>query len=135
MIPIYWAIAFAIGAGIPDFSGLTGVVSAICILQFTYTFPPLLAVAYMIKKNATLPGERFDPSTGTFSKQDSGFKRVIRGFFAGRWYMNIFNILYTLGAMAMAALGAYGAIENLINAFASGTTNSYVCKSPLNSAG
>jgi len=37
LIPVYWSIAFVIAAGIPDFSGLTGVVAAICILQFTYT--------------------------------------------------------------------------------------------------
>ncbi len=133
MIPIYWSIAFVIAAGIPDFSGLTGIVAAICILQFTYTFPPLLAIAYMIKKNAILPEEGFDPATGRFTRKDSGPKRWIRGFFAQRWYMNVFNLLYMLGAFALAGLGAYGAIENLISAFASGTTNSFVCKSPLDS--
>lgn len=131
MIPIYWSIAFVIAAGIPDFSGLTGIVAAVCILQFTYTFPPLLAVAYMIKKNSMLPEEGFDPATGTFARRDSGPRRWIRGFFAQRWYMNVFNVIYMLGAFALAGLGAYGAIENLITAFANGTTNSFVCKSPL----
>jgi len=131
LIPVYWSIAFVIAAGIPDFSGLTGIVAAVCILQFTYTFPPLLAVAYMVKKNAMLPEEGFDPATGEVRKVDSGLKRVIRGFFAQRWYMNVFNVIYMGGALAMAGLGSYGAIENLINAFASGATNSFVCKSPL----
>ncbi|TVY75724.1 N amino acid transport system protein [Lachnellula suecica] len=131
MIPIYWSIAFAIGAGIPDFSGLSGIVAAVCILQFTYTFPPLLAVAYMVKKNAMLPEEGFDPATGNVRKVDSGIKRIIRGFFAKAWYLNVANILYCLGGLTLAALGSYGAIENLINAFASGATNSFVCKSPL----
>jgi len=49
--------------------------------------------------------------------------------------MNVFNVLYSMGALAMAGLGAYGAIENLINAFASGATNSFVCKSPLEASG
>jgi hypothetical protein len=131
LIPVYWSIAFVIAAGIPDFSGLTGIVAAVCILQFTYTFPPLLSIAYMIKKNALLPEERFDPATGEVRKVDSGFRRMIRGFFAHRWYMNVFNVLYMLGAFALAGLGSYGAIENLISAFATGTTNSFVCKSPL----
>lgn len=131
LIPIYWSIAFAIAAGIPDFAGLSGIVSAICILQFTYTFPPMLAIAYSIKKNALLPEEGFDPATGRFERKYSGPKRWIRGFFGGRWYQNVFNFLYTLGALCLAALGSYGAIENLITAFANGTTNSFVCKSPL----
>lgn len=134
MIPIYWSVAFVIAAGIPDFSGLTGVVAAICILQFTYTFPPLLSIAYMIKKNAMQAGEGFDPTTGQIVKHDSGMKRMMRGFFARRWYQNIFNIIYMLGALALAGLGAYGAIENLIAAFASGSVNSFVCHSPLDGA-
>ena len=131
LIPIYWSIAFVIAAGIPDFSGLTGIVAAVCILQFTYTFPPLLAIAYMIKKNSMLPDEGFEPSTGTFARKDSGLKRWVRGFFGTRWWMNVFNVLYMLGAFALAGLGSYGAIENLISAFKSGATNSFVCKSPL----
>jgi len=47
----------------------------------------------MIKKNAMLPGEGFDPSTGKIVKQDGGIKRMVRGFMGGKWYMNVFNIL------------------------------------------
>lgn len=85
----------------------------------------------MIKKNSMLPEEKFDPATGSVVRLDSGPKRWMRGFFKERWYMNVFNIIYMLGAFALAALGAYGAIINLINAFASGAANSFVCKSPL----
>lgn len=131
MIPIYWSVAFVIASGIPDFSGLTGVVAAVCILQFTYTFPPLLSVFYCIKRNAMREGEGFDPATGQVVKFDSGPKRWVRGFMSNRWYMNAFNIFYMLGALTLAALGAYGAILNLIAAFNSGAVNSFVCKSPL----
>lgn len=85
----------------------------------------------MVRKNAILPEEGFDPATGSLGRTDSGLRRWVRGFFGKKWYMNIFNLLYMLGALAMAALGSYGAIENLISAFASGATNSFVCKSPL----
>ena len=47
----------------------------------------------MIKKNAMHPGEGFDPSTGKVVQQDSGVKRMMRGFMGGKWYMNVFNIL------------------------------------------
>ena len=131
LIPIYWSLAFIIGAGIPDFIGLTSVVAAFCILQFTYTFPPFLAVAYMCKKNAMRADEGFDPATGEVRRSDGGLKRIMRGFMADRWYMNVWNVLYTLGALALAGLGAYAAISNLKAAFAAGAANSFVCKSPL----
>lgn len=134
IIPVYWSIAFVIAAGIPDFTGLTSIVASICILQFTYTFPPFLAVGYMVKRNAMRADEGFDPATGETKRVDGGFKRLVRGFFAGRWYMNVFNVLYCLGAMALAALGAYSAIENLISAFDEGAANSFVCHSPLEGA-
>ena len=79
-------------------------------------------------------GEGFDPSTGRVNRSDSGLKRVMRGFMADRWYMNVFNVLYMLGAGALAGLGAYSAIENLISAFAAGAANSFTCHSPLEGA-
>lgn len=135
IIPIYWAIAFVIAAGIPNFSGLTSVVAAFCILQFTYTFPPLLSIAFWIKKYAMQDGEGWDPATGQITHHDRGMGRAMRGFMGGknrtRGFVNIFNILYCGGALAMAGLGAYASIMVLKNAFAANTTNSYVCKSPL----
>ncbi|KAJ9272090.1 hypothetical protein DTO212C5_1853 [Paecilomyces variotii] len=135
LIPVYWGIAFVVGAGIPNFSGLTSVVAAFCILQFTYTFPPALATAYWIKRAALRDGEGFNPSTGETIRQDSGIKRIFRGFAnmeTKHLLMSIFNILYFLGALALAALGAYSAIEVLIAAFADSSATSFTCKSPLN---
>ncbi|KAH7311499.1 putative amino acid transporter [Stachybotrys elegans] len=135
MIPIYWAVAFVIAAGIPNFSGLTAVVSAFCILQFTYSFPPLLSVAFTIKKYAMREGEGWNPTTGHVVQGDRGLGRALRGFLGGRdrrrGFITVFNVLYCGGALAMAGLGAYSSIEVLSAAFAKSTTNSFVCKSPL----
>lgn len=136
IIPIYWAVAFIIAAGIPNFSGLTSVVAAFCILQFAYTFPPLLSIAFTIKKYSLREGEGWDPATGRVTREN-GLGRFRRGFFGGadrrRGLMTVFNVLYCGGALAMAGLGAYSSIEVLTNAFKSSSTNSYVCKSPLES--
>ncbi|KAF7117477.1 hypothetical protein CNMCM5793_006459 [Aspergillus hiratsukae] len=131
LIPIYWGIAFALAAGIPNFSGLTAVVAAVCILQFTYTFPPLLALAYWVKRAALKDGEGFNPATGQTVRHDHGIQRFFRGFFAQRpkeLALNVFNIFYALGALALAGMGAYSAIEGLIAAFSANTTTSYTCK-------
>lgn len=134
LIPIYWAIAFVIAAGIPNFSGLTSVVAAFCILHFTYTFPPLLATLFWIKKAAMRDGEGFDPATGSTVRHDSGVKRLARGFFAQRpkyLAFSVFNIFYMLGAMALGGLGAYSAIMSLKAAYADSVTTAFTCQSPL----
>jgi hypothetical protein len=64
IVPIYWSIAFIVAASIPNFFGLSSLVAALCILQFTYTFPPMLYLAYAVRLGAVLPGEGFDPATG-----------------------------------------------------------------------
>ncbi|KAL9135490.1 MAG: hypothetical protein Q9175_003329 [Cornicularia normoerica] len=131
VIPIYWSIAFIIGAAIPDFSGFTAIVSAVCIVQFTYTFPPFLHLAFNIKKNALRDGEGFDPVTGQVSLQDRGVKRLMRGFMAGDWYLNVWNVIYFLGALATAGLGIWAAVENLILIYAQPQLNAFGCHSPL----
>jgi hypothetical protein len=89
LIPIYWSIAFVIGAAISDFFGFTAIVAAFCILHFTYTIPPFLHLAYKVKKGALRPTEGVDPATGVVARQDGGIKRLVRGFMSGRWYLNV----------------------------------------------
>lgn len=129
-IPVYWAIAYIIAAAIPDFAGFVSVVSASCILQFTYTFPPILHLAYAIQKGAMREGEGFDPATGQITRHDSGPKRWARGFCSGMWYLNCWNVIYFLGALVTAGLGMYAAIENLIEAYAKPQLNAFSCTSP-----
>ncbi len=75
VVPIYWSIAFIVAAAIPDFFGLTNMIAAVCTLQFTYSFPPILAVGYLVQKNAMQEGEGFDPATGVVTLHDHGMKR------------------------------------------------------------
>ncbi|KAJ7269016.1 putative amino acid transporter [Mycena rebaudengoi] len=131
LIPLYWAIAFVLAAGIPNFAGLTSVVAAFCILHFTYTFPPMLSVMFWMKRHALQEGEGYHPTTGQTVRHDSGFKRMARGFMARRWWVNVANIIYMLGALALGGLGAYSSIIVLTDAFKSNRMTSFVCKSPL----
>lgn len=131
LVPLYWAIAYVIGAAIPDFAGFTGIVAASCILQFTYTFPPLLHIGFSIQRNAQQAESGFDPATGEVNANDSGLRRCIRGFLGRRWYLNIFNLLYFLGALATAGLGIWAAVKNLIYAYSIPELNAFGCTSPL----
>ncbi|OXV05166.1 hypothetical protein Egran_07066 [Elaphomyces granulatus] len=134
-VPIYWTIAFVIAAAIPDFFGLVSVMAAFTLVQFTYSFPPLLALGYCIKRAAMQDGEGFDPATGHVVRHDSGIKRWIRGFFGGPTkdiLFNIWNLVYMLGAFTTAGFGAYAAIQGMIDVFENPQVNAFVCKSPLN---
>lgn len=130
-IPIYWSIAFVIGAAIPDFSGFTAIVAAFCILHFTYTIPPFLHLAYNIKKGALRPTEGFDPATGVVIRQDGGIKRLAWGFMSGTWYLNVWNVIYLLGGLVTAGLGIWAAVENLILIYSIPQLNAFSCHSPL----
>ncbi|KAK0642885.1 transmembrane amino acid transporter protein [Cercophora newfieldiana] len=131
IIPVYWAIAFVIAAAIPNFPGLISVIAAFCILQFTYSFPPLLSLAYWAHKQAMVDGGGYDPATGPTARREGQFKRLVRGLFGRRWWWNLLNLVYFLGALALAGLGAYSEIQVLREAFANNTTTSFTCKSPL----
>ena len=132
LVPAYWAVAWLICSAIPHFSLISGLVSAVCIVQFTYTFPAILAFAFQIQKDAITPDEEFEADTRTFSYQDRGMKRWIRGFKV-RWGINTFNLIYFLGALVVAALGIYSSLEGLISAFREGrwAVTSFGCKSTM----
>lgn len=108
-----WSIAFIIAAAIPDYFGFVSVISSATLLEFTYCFPPMLALAYDIQLHAIGKGEGFDPHTGSVIRHDRGLKRWIRGFFRGQWWLNIFHVLYSIGAWATAGLGLYAAIKGM----------------------
>ncbi|KAI0887069.1 transmembrane amino acid transporter protein-domain-containing protein [Annulohypoxylon maeteangense] len=131
LIPVYWAIAFIIAATVPQFSYIVGLVGALFILSFTYTFPAWLAVGYWIKKDAIIEAEeRFDPTTNTYNYVDHGWKRWRRGFMK-KPFFNSFNIFYFLGALVTCGLGCYSSIESLRQAFDSNIATSLSCTPPL----
>lgn len=134
IVPIYWSIAYIMAAAIPDFFGLVSVLAAFCAVQFTYTFPPMLALGYAIHKGAMQNGEGFDPATGNTIHHDSGVRRWVRGFLNGPWYFSVLNVIHAAASLATAGLGAYAAIMGMINAFKLPQVNAFSCRSPLDSS-
>ncbi|KAL6819070.1 transmembrane amino acid transporter domain-containing protein [Trichoderma camerunense] len=130
--PIYWALAFVVGAAVPNLNGISGIVGALLILNFTYTFPAFLYIGYRVKTDAALPGEGFDPTTGVTTRHDSGMKRWTRGFMVN-WHINSMNIIYFLGGLVCSGMGSWAAIEGLIQVFGPGGTvaTSFGCAAPV----
>jgi len=131
MVPIYWSIAFVITASIPQFSYASGLLSAVCMLSFTYSFPALLALGFRIKKGAMLPEESFDETTQKYTRVDGGMQRWTRGYMAN-WHINSFDLVYFLGSLAAVGLGTYAAVEGLISSFdRTSVATSWGCAAPV----
>jgi hypothetical protein len=128
-IPIYWAIAFIVAAAVPQVSNLGAFIAAVCILQFSYTFPPAFMLGFQIKKDAMLEGDGFNPETGLTVRGDSGFSRFMRGY-KRRWLFNTFNIIIVLGSLATAVLGTYSSIINMVAVYALKPGSSFSCQNP-----
>lgn len=130
LVPLYWALAFIIAAAIPQFTYISSLIGALCILSFTYTFPALLAFGFQIRYDAITPEEHFDPATGIYHGIDTGFKRLRRGFMK-KWILNSCNLFYFLGALTTCVLGVYSACVGLVDAFdGSSASTSFGCASP-----
>ncbi|KAK4972931.1 hypothetical protein LTR42_006225 [Elasticomyces elasticus] len=129
IIPIYWSLAFIVAAAIPQIANLTSFVGAACILQFTYTFPPILAVGFNCQNDAMSEEEQFDPVTGQAQRRDEGWGRWMRGF-KKQFALNTFNCIYFLCALGTAGLGLYASITGMQESFSKTALTPFTCTSP-----
>lgn len=131
VVPLFWSLAFILAAAIPDFFGLTSLTAALFFVQFTYTFPALLGLGYVVQTEAMRGEAPFDPHTGAVHRRDAGVRRIARGFFGRYWWACVVLALYALGSLVVSGLGAYSAIVSLIDQFKTPQVNAFTCKSPL----
>ena len=129
LVPLYWSLAFVIATAIPQVSNLAGLVAATCILQISFTFPPVMMVGYNVQKDSMLPGDGWDPVRGAAVRQDAGWRRVWRGF-KMKAVVNLFNSILGLAGLSLAVLGVYSAIKQIVQYYALGAGTSFSCKSP-----
>ncbi|KAF9063690.1 transmembrane amino acid transporter protein-domain-containing protein [Rhodocollybia butyracea] len=141
MVLVYWSLAFVVGSAIPQVATVSGIVAAICIMQFTYSFPPLMMLGYKMKIAAAglleedaLPlGEVIDMNTPSKDPGDTWrqWSRWRRAFFSGKWYLNVFNLFLFLASLAMACLGMFGSGKAIQQTFLHGAATSFGCTSPV----
>lgn len=123
MTILYWGVCYVIASAIPQFSTLTSLVGAVCILQFTYTFPPLMALGLDVQVNAMEGDQPYDPVNKVTHRVDTWKQksRWIRGF-KRKWYINVFHIVFFLAALATAVLGIYSSALQLKKAYGPGSS-------------
>ncbi|KZP18705.1 hypothetical protein FIBSPDRAFT_893296 [Athelia psychrophila] len=129
---VYWALAWVIGSAIPNITALVTLVGAACILQFTYTFPPILLCGHWMQRDALLGDQPWEPGMAPGSNRIDTWRdlsRWKRGFLP-YWYYKVFLILLFLGALSLAGLGIYSGIETAIVAYAESATTAFSCIAP-----
>lgn len=129
VVPLYWGAAWIVAAAVPQISGLVAFVGAACILQFSYTFPPILLVAFNCQKDSMLPEEEFNPVTGETRRVDHGWRRWMRGY-KKKLLWNTFDVLYFLGALSAAGLGIWASIVFMQGIYASTAITPFTCRNP-----
>lgn len=126
--PLYWILAFVFAASVPFFFAFVNFIGGLFSLNFTYSIPGFMYVAYKIQDGAYLEGEGFDPVTGVSTRHDDGMKRYIRGL-KKTWHITVPAILFTMAGLAASGMGTWSAILALIASAQTGTANtSWTCK-------
>lgn len=130
--PVYWIVAFIVAAAVPNINGISGLVGAVFLVNFTYTFPAIAYLGYAIQMFAKLDGEGFDPTTRVTTRHDTGMSRWTRGFGKG-WLFTVPTTLYILAGLATSGMGTWAAVEGLIAVFGPGGTvaTAFGCAAPV----
>ncbi|RSH78012.1 uncharacterized protein EHS24_002463 [Apiotrichum porosum] len=132
LVIAYWAFAWVIGSAIPSISSLVTLIGAACILQFTYTFPPILLLGFWMQKDAIKGDRPWEPGMEPWSnridtwRDSSRWKRGFRKY----WYVKACLFLLFLCAVVLAIIGIYAGIKQAIESYASGATTAFSCVAP-----
>lgn len=121
LVIIYWGVAFIIGQAIPLVNTLTTIIGAFCILQFSYTLPPLFTIMLMLREDAAKQ-DKFDLHTLNVEKADSYFSlsRWKRAWSYGgrlRTFIKVALTLFFMAALALAGLCCYSSLEGAISSY------------------
>ncbi|KAG0203013.1 hypothetical protein BGX28_004567 [Mortierella sp. GBA30] len=134
MVVVYWALAYVVGSAVPQVENISSLIAAICIIQFSYTFPPLLRLGYDVITDAMSEDAIYVPGSGITGRVDSWKEgsRWKRGIWAGRVWFKVLNFILFLGFLTMAALGMWGSGVSIQQGFQiKGAATSFGCAAPV----
>lgn len=144
---IMYPLVFVVAAAIPQLFTISALFAALFGLQFSYTFPPLLQLAYDMCADASRLDGVFVPGQPP-QRYDTwmSFGRWRRGLFGGTLWsvmmkmtncelafslcgvqLTHFIVIYFLAGLALCGLAAWGSIETIIITFTNGAGTSFGC--------
>jgi hypothetical protein len=108
LVLMYWTTAFAICSAIPQLSNISALVGALCIMNFSYTFPFLMQLGLDWQ-----------------SSDEAWWRKCIAP-------KNAFHGILVLGSLACVALGTYTAVHDIVAVSSKGGHGSpFSCTSPI----
>lgn len=134
IISLLSLIAFVIGAAIPQVQTVSGIIAAISVLQFSYSFPFLLKFSFDVQVDAMRGDRPYSP--GDFGSTDHRidtwrqWSRWQRGLFTGNVLNKAIYMTLGLAAVSMAGLGIYGSSEAIVATFRVAPATSFGCVTP-----
>ncbi|KAF9084453.1 hypothetical protein BGX23_010512 [Mortierella sp. AD031] len=133
MVVVYWTLAFIVGSAVPQVENISSLIAAICIMQFSYTFPPLLRLGYDVITDAMSEDAIYVPGRGISGRVDSwkDSSRWRRGVLTGRVWFKALNLILAVGFLAMAGLGMWGSGVSIKKAFQVSSATSFSCVAPV----
>lgn len=133
MVVIYWALAYIIGSAIPQVENISSLIAAVCIMQFSYTFPPALRLGYDVITDAMSEDAVYVPGNGTVGRIDTwkDSSRWKRGILTGRVWFKVMNLVLAVGFMVMAGFGMWGSGVSIKKAFEVSSATSFSCAAPV----
>lgn len=107
MCTFYWWVAFVIAGSVPNIQSIVGVVGSLCIMQYSYTFPPLMQFLYYWQQGTTLREKLLD-----------------------KWWLKSFDLMICLASLAATGIGMWGSIMGMIAAEQGGNLMGFGCGNP-----
>lgn len=133
MVVVYWALAYIVGSAVPQVENISSLIAAICIMQFSYTFPPALRLGYDVITDAMSEDAVYMPGHGTAGRIDTwkDSSRWRRGILTGRVWFKALNLVLAVGFLTMAGLGMWGSGVSIKQSFEVSSSTSFSCTAPV----
>ncbi|KLT42146.1 hypothetical protein CC85DRAFT_319078 [Cutaneotrichosporon oleaginosum] len=129
---VYYCAAWALGSAIPNINDINVIVGAVCALQFTFTFPPLLLLGHWMQVDAAAGDVPWEPGMEPYSNRIDAWgnwSRWKRGM-ARWWFFKLLLLLQFLGSLTLAGLGIYSGVRTAKQSYRLGATTAYSCRAP-----
>ncbi|GMK54271.1 hypothetical protein CspeluHIS016_0108570 [Cutaneotrichosporon spelunceum] len=129
---VYYCLAWALGSAIPNINDINVIIGAVCALQFTFTFPPLLLLGHWMQVDAAAGDIPWEPGMEPYSNRVdawgdwSRWKRSMVRW----WFFKLLLLVQFLASLTLAGLGIYSGVRTARQSYSLGATTAYSCRAP-----
>lgn len=131
LVVFYWSAAYLIAACIPNVSALSGIVASACILQFSYTLPPLMSLGLAMQTDA-MRKDQFDPTTMVHKQCDTWKDKTRwRRALMGDKSTKMIYLVFFLAACGVTGMGLWASFVAVLDAFKVSAATAIGCQPPV----